>query len=696
MSDQYSKITVNQLDIEPIADYVIQSKKLVYRTGETETSSTNAMDVDAVAGVPSNTIAVAIDSEHRDTVNNTLHLDGHPASDFMTIASGNDIISVQDKITNSYGSDIKDVRDELYQLRNELVKNGYIKNLGQYEGFTDSFKRNSYINIQDRIGVANTLAATALNEIIVNDLDAYDMIDVYDFIVLYNTAQELFEIKQVSAKDGTRFAITLDSDIKESLRDENLEIYLSKGINDSGYYKFAKAEDTQIGSEEFHTGLSDDTFNVSKRLNTLRKGYGTSFRVPEAKQGYVTSFEICAKAYGSPGAIMCYLIDSRDLEKFKNPLQAEINYRTGLENQDPEAIRFFAKSQPYILDQTLGKRYINLNFLQDDGTYPLMPRDEVGVTVRYIAIIETLDVDASNYYDIVFLQHRSTGGTMEDLELNNITYNYSYQDENSEVQGLLTDDEINRYDMYYHITTRNVVDYEAEAQKQGLYTARYTFQNIKYGFGAAKARLMLRVKREGEWNIITNNDEPRVYASEAINLINSDENNAIRNVEDLRLKTEIYKRIETRENGAQISEQINTIMGNNITKIQGYDNTTVTTMNPVLLQDNDKIYRCGYLVSLKARELYFDNITGEYTVGAYDHFVLPLTDVYKDLDQTDLHLSDRLIFEADLKIDGVVKNYNDFVLQIFWENREMSSYADIKADQMGAIKDLVLSFDRGF
>ena len=49
MSDQYSKITVNQLDIEPIADYVIQSKKLVYRTGETETSNTNAMDVDAVA-----------------------------------------------------------------------------------------------------------------------------------------------------------------------------------------------------------------------------------------------------------------------------------------------------------------------------------------------------------------------------------------------------------------------------------------------------------------------------------------------------------------------------------------------------------------------------------------------------------------------------------------------------------------------
>ena len=60
---------------------------------------------------------------------------------------------------------LKDLRDELYQLRNELVKSGIVNNNGQYEGFTDSFRRNHYINIQDIIGTANTVNAANNNEI---------------------------------------------------------------------------------------------------------------------------------------------------------------------------------------------------------------------------------------------------------------------------------------------------------------------------------------------------------------------------------------------------------------------------------------------------------------------------------------------------------------------------------------------------
>ena len=326
-----------------------------------------------------------------------------------------------------------------------------------------------------------------------------------------------------------------------------------------------------------------------------------------------------------------------------------------------------------------------------------MTRDEDGVTVRYILVIEALDVNSSNYYDIVFLQHQNAGGTMGDLELNNISYIYTRRSDNSIELALNADEELNKYDMYYHITTRGVTENEPEAQKQGLYTAHYQLQNIKSDFTAAKTRLMLRIKREGEWKVVTDSAIPKVYTSEVINVVNTNDSNNIKNIEDLRLKSEIYKRIEERANELEISEQGYTVIGNNITKVQGIDVSNVTSGNPVLLSDGDKIYRCGYLVSINAREINFDSETGDYIIGPWDHYVMPLTQVFKDLEPVNNEYSDRLIFECDLVgQDLTVKKYNDFELQIFWENRELSSYSDIKSSQMGAVKDLVLSFARGF
>ena len=697
MSEQYSKITLNQLDIDAVADYVVQSKKLVYRDGDLLTSDTSAMDVDKVAGVESGNIAISVDKDHRDTVNNALNLGGLPASDYITATTGASIISNQMNMKNAYGNDLKDLRDELYQLRNELIKSGLANNNGQYSGYIDTFKRNHYINIQDMIGIGNTINTANENEIIIEDPNVLNSLNVYDFISVYNRENRIFDIKQIAAIDTENKLVIFDSDLRNAVRSAEVELYRSQGIIHNGLYKFATAAENQLSTEEFHTGLSDDTYNVTKRINESNKGYGTSFRIPAAKQGFVTSVEICAKAYGAPGALVAYLMDTRDLEKFLNPALAKTEYDEDMANENPDGWHFFAQSQPYTLEAAQGKRYINFNFQQEDGSYPLMTRDEDGVTVRYILVIEALDVNNSNYYDIVFLQHQNAGGTMGDLELNNISYIYTRRSDNSVELALNADEELNKYDMYYHITTRGVTENEPEAQKQGLYTAHYQLQNVKSDFTAAKARLMLRVKREGEWEVVTDSAIPKVYTSEVINVVNTNDSNNIKNIEDLRLKSEIYKRIEERANELEISEQGYTIIGNNITKIQGIDVSTVTSNNPVLLSNGDKIYRCGYLVSINAREISFDSETGDYIIGPWDHYVMPLTQVFKDLEPVNNEYSDRLIFECDLVgQDLAVKKYNDFELQIFWENRELSSYSDIKSSQMGAVKDLVLSFARGF
>lgn len=688
MSDsKYSKVTLNQLDINAIADFVVQSKKLVYRIGDHTTSDNKSQDVDKVADIDANRIAVAVSSSDRTTVQNALCLNGIDAKEYLTTATGASIATKQDKMEISTSTDISDLRDELYQLKNDLLKAGAIPNYGQYEGYIDTFKRNHYINLQDKICDCD-FSGTNNDEFIVSQEDL-DKFNPYDFVSV--VSNEIFEVKQVKRINYEKSSIILDSDLRAEIREglTKAEVYKSTGIIHNGMYCFASKPETHVGSQEFHTGLSDDTYNVVKRINVAKKGYGYKFRVPEAKQGYVTSFEICAKATGSPGALQCYIIDSRDINKFFNPAQAENDYNASIKNQELDGFRFFAKSNPYVLDSSLGKRYINFNFLQQNGSYPLMTRDDENETVTYVAIIEALEADSSNYYDIIFLQHKNSSGELGDLELNNITYNYKRQGDNSSEIALSTDDEINKYDMYYHITTKSTVENEPEAQKQGLYTARYSFVNTKKDINARKARLTLRIKREGIWNINTDSLVPKVYNNEVINVVNQDSSNSIKIVDDLRLKTDIYKRIETRKLETNISETVNTIIGNNICTVDSFNTSTITTKNPVLVNNNDKVYRAAYLVTLKARKS--GMVDNSYVESEYDNYVMNLTEVIKDFEEVDKKLSDRLIFECDLEDKG----YNDFEIQIFWENRELSAYADIRRDQMGAIKDLVLSFVRG-
>lgn len=697
MSTEYSKISLNQIDIESLADYVVESRNLVYRNNEVDSSSNKAMDVDKVSGISSDLIAVAIDKDHRTTVDNALNLGGRPYSEYMTLTTGMSIATNQVTMKKSYGSDIQNLQDELYQLRNELIKGGMIENLGQYNGYIDTFKNKHYINIQDALGTADSLNTSGNNQIHISDISFFNSLEVADFICIENDSTKYFDIKEIASKDELLKTITLDSDLTSLTRGTDYNIYKSKGIIHNGLYKFASEPNTQFSEEEYHTGLSDDTYNVIKRINETNKGFGYSFRVPEAKQGYVTSFEICAKAVGTPGSLMCYLMDSRDLDKFMNPTQAEADYLEAKEKDDADGFKFFAKSQPYLLSSSLGKRYIKFDFLQADGTYPLMTRDidNDDEPVRYIAVIELLQGDSSNYVDLVFLQHKNAAGERTDLELNNITYYYEKKNDTSTTPALSTDDELNKSDMYYHIVTRGVVENEPEAQKQGLYSAHYSFMNNKSDTAGDKVRLMLRIKREGKYKVKTDATEPTVFNNQVFNIINEDTDNDIKTTDDMRLKTETYKRIAERESDADISEQTTIVVGNNISKIQGINEDYVSTQTPVLLKDNDKIYRCNYLVNLKARRVNF--VDGTYTASDYDNFILPLTDVYKDFEPSSRDWSDRLIFEASLMAEDLtVKNYNDFELQIFWENRELSSYTDIKRAQMGAIKDLVLTFSKDF
>lgn len=106
---EYTLVSINQLDIEAIADYIVSAKKLVYRT---DTAGTSAEDTDAVAGVDSDLIAKIPDgTTDRNTVENALNLGGKPASDYMTRTEGEELNNIATSMKDAYGSDIRDLRD---------------------------------------------------------------------------------------------------------------------------------------------------------------------------------------------------------------------------------------------------------------------------------------------------------------------------------------------------------------------------------------------------------------------------------------------------------------------------------------------------------------------------------------------------------------------------------------------------------
>lgn len=687
--ETYNKISLTQLDIDAAADYIVAKKKLVYRTGdETVAADSKAQDTEKVGGIPAERIAVAVSDEDRTTVENALMLGGVPSTEYMTTTQGGSLALKQERVAENYGTELQNLMDELYTLRQELSKKGIIEDRGEYVGYTDIFRTNSVKHVDAAIAEAIPVETSDRDVLFIEDSIAFNSLNQYDYVVVVgqiSTEIQECKIAQVKEKDDNEKTITLDSPLGENMWNSQLTLYWSRGVNDEGMFKFARKAEDVPSSEENHTGLSDDTYKIMKHITAPETGYGYSFRIPKEKQGFVTSFEICAKAYGSPGALKCYLIDDRDVETFKNPIQAYDEYQASLTDLT-DTFHFFAESRPLTLGSEYGRRYIKFDFLQEDNSYPLMPMDDDS-TVRYVAIIECLDCDRNNYYDVQFLQHRDSNGQLNDLELNNTTYTYSRQLDNSRKKALLTDEDINASDMYYHIITRSVIENEIEPEKEGLYTFHASTKDL-----TNKIRVMLRVKKEGAYKANTESGQPRVYTGSYLKLYNSNMDNSIKTISELYLHNSIYKPLELRRNEADISTNVPVIIGNNITELTGRNENSITLATPILASNNDDVYRMAYQICVKARKVTFQN--GVQSATEYRHFVVPLKEVFKDYHTYDKEASARIIFEADLFEDEEIINYNDFIVQIYWSNRDMSDYLDIRKSQMGAIKDIVVSFNQ--
>nr|DAM67517.1 MAG TPA: hypothetical protein [Caudoviricetes sp.] len=684
MAQDFTKVSINQIDMDAVTEAVIAKGNLVYRDDH---SDKKADDVDKVGGVAANRVAKSIEND-RDTVENSLKLGGVPASDYMTVTKGNSLTKRTDNIKSKFGKDILSLRDELYQLRGQLAKNGYVKDIGYYDGFYDCFHDYSQVHLNKELVNTKGVVQGDKNTLTFPSSTDMEQFSQYDFIAIINSGTGLQCIRQVASVDNANNKIVLDRNIANSVIVQNAEYYVIKksyGSIFNGDFLFARPLETVMGDEEYASGETDDTHREYIKMMKPGFGYATTLKFSEGKTGFLKTVELCLKAYGNPGPINCYLIQADDVDLFKNGQHAEALYAASKLANDNK-FKFFAKTQPKAISPTVDRQYVKFSFKQD-GKYPILPENYYQNPTRYCLIVEFLEVNTENYYELELINHENN-----DLQSNNIFYDYERQSDTSVKHALTQSDETKKKDLYFQFVTQQKLTNQPSPVNEGLYSAHIYNRRLQQ---ASKARVELRIKREGiyETSLATS---PSIITTESISLKRNPKNATINSVHELSLKSEINKPMELRRGDiSDISMPVDVVIGENVIKIKGFNTESVTTQTPVLVNDNDPIYRVGYVVALKAREYKFKD--GALTKGQFKRFILPLTEVVKDVHTYMDGVSDRLIFEAPLyEANQRVVDYNDFEVQVYWENPELSDSSVTKQEQMGALKEITVSFASDF
>ena len=173
-----------------------------------------ADDVDLVAGVKADKTAVAIDSNHRDTVNNALKLNGFNANHFMSADAGGSLTNKTNKAVSNFGKDITDLRNELYEIKHALEKQGLITNTYQRMGYNDVF-RNGYKPYEHK-PIGEITADCPNYSTIILSTDSTDKLDVNDYIAIYFVNSKNVNVRQIKKIQPDKETIVLDESMDTS------------------------------------------------------------------------------------------------------------------------------------------------------------------------------------------------------------------------------------------------------------------------------------------------------------------------------------------------------------------------------------------------------------------------------------------------------------------------------------------------
>lgn len=300
MSKNY--ISPAMLPLESIAEYMDKVEGFSKKKEAAE-------DTKAVGNVSSEFIAVAATDEQgqlvedRETVKNALQLGGIDASDYITTQGANALLSDTYQVSVNSGNEVKNLRDELYQLKSELTKAGLIKQSHCYNGYYDAFKEGNETYIKEPVTIASTtLSQTQLGYITVEDVSN---LTAGEYIVIETAIPQIAQIQDITGSDRINLTTNINGPVPMGTK-----ISKSYGTYNQGMFVFGKQKDIAVSSQERYVILNDDAQPMSLvKKYTPNSGYAAQINIPSTARGAIKRIGVQAKVTGNPGGLRCYVID---------------------------------------------------------------------------------------------------------------------------------------------------------------------------------------------------------------------------------------------------------------------------------------------------------------------------------------------------------------------------------------------------
>ena len=661
------------IDVQYVGEYEHATVNDLDSPTETEKSPVEAYQV-AMAALDDLGFPISYKDENdiitipeRQTVLNSLMLDGIPAAEFLRRVESDTILTDVNQATYNMSDDIRNLKDELYQLKNQLIKAGTIKDSNVYNGFIDAFIETSPKHMVDTGVIVTSVSGYSVYVESLGDLITGEI------IVLQNG--EYYNIQKISYFNGPNEIVLCKPGTKQQ-EEEEPEIYFSGSImqpeaqqgttikrslgkSSNGKFMFGcEPKDGRVVTEQSKYIVKDGVERVKVfELDHSGSGFGTEIKIPSSLQNNIISkVHVSLAVKGDPGDIKgeFYKIDPvTNLPKYTN---------NGQQLALPD---FVTKS----VSPMAASGWFNDFELELTNEMIVQPGEKyIFVLTRAGQSNENVVIDENNKWYI--------GGFNDDECLDDV-HNDCYIKSLGRLYVSPEDT-----DMFLLLTTKKVEASEFKKLNYGLYTCNFdVYQSL-----ANRIRVELCINQEGLFKVKDNN---------TVSLAKAKTNEI-----DIESRSPKSFKDKVFDGGDQvvIGKQIGTVssVGNN--------NSNIIPSSDIYVQNNAEVYRVGYEVQVIAS----NKVLEPTMYGAMERYedaeVYPLKLVGvvpgRDMMRPDKS-SDRLIFEAEFynqnDLDDIkLKSFNHIEVQIRWFGHVDNNVIQANEELEGAIFDIAVSVDRAY
>lgn len=292
-----SLISLANIPVEDIFTYLTIVKGVSVK-------AENAADTDKVCGIDSDKIAMAaVNNEgdliaDRNTVQNALNLGGKAAEDYLLKDDSTTLLGDTYAVSTTLSNEIKEIRDEVYQLKAQLAKQGYIMQSKVYDGFYDAF-RDGEIRYNDELvtQLSSELRGSSSNAYVINA----DSISEGDFLG-FKLTDGTMQSAQVQYKQNG--ALVLRNTLGVSVP-AGANVYRYAGSYNNGEFIFGKNYGRITSASTEKVVVKDGkSRNAIQVLGEDTKGFATKLSSYYCTYGsIIRKVEFSLAVTGNPGSI---------------------------------------------------------------------------------------------------------------------------------------------------------------------------------------------------------------------------------------------------------------------------------------------------------------------------------------------------------------------------------------------------------